>query len=93
VGQYGSAWMNWLFGGTIAVFFVVLALFFNESSARYNIDVGKANADGEIEGADGGAKRALLFDSEDSDTQLLGKHAQADLWVPVRAIKAGGSLQ
>lgn len=58
VGQYGTAWMNWLFGGTIALFAVALALGFDERSLRYDMDTGKADADAVAEQleheADGG---------------------------------------
>jgi FLVCR family MFS transporter len=54
VSQYGSAWMNWLFGGTIVVFTGLLVAFFREKTKRYDVDTGK-----------GGAGKALIGDGEE----------------------------
>ena len=40
-GNYGTAWMNWLFAGAVGLFAMVLLFFFSEKTLRYDVDTGK----------------------------------------------------
>lgn len=64
VGQYGTAWMNWLFSMTILAFFFALIFFFEKKELRYAVDTaGQAGHKG-IGGAD--AKYSKLVDHADA---------------------------
>lgn len=68
VDQEGSGWMNWLFAATVLFFTLALAIWFQETSLRYDVDKGVPV----VEDDASGHRQGLLGLSEREVSGILG---------------------